>query len=276
MEKRRKIMSRIQEHLDHYKNVMNGTDESWVGIFLQGSQNYGLDYDGSDIDTKIIVLPEINDVILNHRPISTTSILPNDEHMDVKDIRLMFECFKKQNINFVEILFTDYAIINPLYADEIGLLLKHREEIGRYNNYAAISCMMGTVNEKYKALKKPHPSAAGVVEKYGYDPKQLHHMQRILEFCQRWINGEPYADCLKSRQRELLIRLKCIGVDEAFADFTASQIVKSMEDLTGVYKNEHPIQIRSEVDTLLKSVLTSIIRKRFILELGEELRNESP
>ena len=94
MIKENRIMNRMNEHLAHYQaNYKN----DWVGIFLQGSQNYGLDYENSDIDTKIIVLPSFEDIILNKQPISTTSVLPNDEHLDVKDIRLMFDCFKKQN-----------------------------------------------------------------------------------------------------------------------------------------------------------------------------------
>lgn len=40
----------------------------------------------------------------------------NDEHIDFKDLRLMFQTFRKQNLNFVK-----YAriskILNPLYAE---------------------------------------------------------------------------------------------------------------------------------------------------------------
>lgn len=83
----------------------------------QGSQNYNLDYEGSDIDTKAIMLPSFSDFVLNAKPLSTTHIMENNEHVDFKDIRLMFDCIKKQNVNFVEILFTPYSIINPEYAD---------------------------------------------------------------------------------------------------------------------------------------------------------------
>lgn len=86
------IESRLREHLNHYLKTY---PNDWIGIFLQGSQNYGLDYETSDIDTKIIVLPSLEDIALNKQPISTTLVMPNDEHVDVKDIRLMFDCFKK-------------------------------------------------------------------------------------------------------------------------------------------------------------------------------------
>lgn len=62
-----------------------------MAVFLQGSQNYGLDYEGSDIDTKAIVLPEFRDMVTGVQPVSTTYILPSEEHIDIKDIRMMFD-----------------------------------------------------------------------------------------------------------------------------------------------------------------------------------------
>ena len=83
--------------------------------------DYGLDiYTDeykSDIDTKVIVIPSLEDVVMNKKPISTTHVLPNNEHLDIKDIRLYFDNFKKQNINFIEILFSPYYIVNPKYRD---------------------------------------------------------------------------------------------------------------------------------------------------------------
>lgn len=102
-QKRQKIMARMREHL---VPVLEHCRGGWVGLFLQGSQNYNLDYEGSDIDTKAIMLPSFSDFVLNAKPLSTTHIMENNEHVDFKDIRLMFDCIKKQNVNFVEILFT--------------------------------------------------------------------------------------------------------------------------------------------------------------------------
>ena len=51
-----RIMARMQEHL---ATVQEHFGDAWVGLFLQGSQNYKLDYESSDIDTKAIVLPQL-------------------------------------------------------------------------------------------------------------------------------------------------------------------------------------------------------------------------
>lgn len=69
----KKIMRRLSEHLDAVKEK----HPEWVGIFLQGSQNYKLDYEGSDVDSKLIVLPSFEDFVLNRKPQSYTHIMEN-------------------------------------------------------------------------------------------------------------------------------------------------------------------------------------------------------
>lgn len=43
-QKRQKIMARMREHL---VPVLEHCRGGWVGLFLQGSQNYNLDYEGA-------------------------------------------------------------------------------------------------------------------------------------------------------------------------------------------------------------------------------------
>ena len=97
-ERNLKIYRRLWDDFDYVENL----GYTVLGVFLQGSQNYNLDYPGSDIDTKAIIIPTFKDIVLNKKPVSTTLILPSNEHIDVKDIRLYMDCFKKQNINFID------------------------------------------------------------------------------------------------------------------------------------------------------------------------------
>ena len=110
------VMERVQEHYDEALEYF--PEDRIVGIFLQGSQNYGLEIPSSDVDTKLIVVPTFEEIAFNHKAHSTTHVRENDEHIDFKDIRLMLGTFRKQNLNFLEILFTPYKILNPKYAEE--------------------------------------------------------------------------------------------------------------------------------------------------------------
>ena len=157
-QKRQKIMARMREHL---VPVLEHCRGGWVGLFLQGSQNYNLDYEGSDIDTKAIMLPSFSDFVLNAKPLSTTHIMENNEHVDFKDIRLMFDCIKKQNVNFVEILFTPYSIINPEYADLFQPVLDAREEIAPIQQLRRDELHYGYGSGKAKGNGAPLPCHNG-------------------------------------------------------------------------------------------------------------------
>jgi predicted nucleotidyltransferase len=258
-------MNRLKEN---YNTVVNMGYEI-VGIFLQGSQNYELAYEGSDIDCKVILLPKFDDFVLNKQPVSTTHVLENNEHIDLKDIRLMFDCFKKQNINFVEILFTRYKIINPKYELFVQRLFDNNELIARYNNYASVNCISGTCLEKYKALEHPYPSLIDKIERFGYDPKQLHHIIRLNEFIKRYIAGEKYSDCLISKNKDYLIEVKkgIHSLEEAreIAKRLTDETVKTKND----YMNNNPVCINKQCENILNDVLLDIMKYNFKNELNE-------
>lgn len=241
-----------------------------VGVFLQGSQNYGLDYEGSDIDTKAIVLPKFKNFVLNSIPASTTHVLPDNAHVDIKDIRLMFDCFRKQNINFVEILFTKYMLFNNKYKNLFQPLIDNREMVARYNNYASVNCMSGMSLEKHKALKHPYPSLVDKIEKYGYDAKQLSHIIRLNEFIKRYVNGEPYADCLISNQRDYIIDVKKFIHPLDVAEEIASTLVNETVEIKNEYMKTHEVYVNKEVEHLLHEVLLNIMKLNFKTELEKE------
>ena len=264
------IMDRLQENY----NLVESMGYEIVGIFLQGSQNYGLDYEGSDIDCKAIVLPKFNDFVLGKKPVSTTHILPNDEHIDLKSIGLMFDCFKKQNINFVEILFTEYRIMNPKYEALFQPMFDNNEEIAHYNNYASVNCMVGMVMEKYKALEHPYPATLKEIEERGFSSKQLHHILRIEEFLHRYLLGFYYSDCLISQYREELIDIKrgIISGNQITLEQAREIALESVNETKRIkdeYFDDKGVCINIDVEVLMNDVLLNIIRHSFVSELKE-------
>jgi predicted nucleotidyltransferase len=193
---------------EHYNDALTQYPEHQiVGVFYQGSGNYGMDYEDSDVDTKCVIAPTIKQLVTEDKT-SRTHIRYNDEHIDFKDVRIMLETFKKCNLNFLEILYTKYYIINPIYADEWNRLVAVRDQIVAMNPASLLKSMKGIVGEKYHALEHRYPSRIEWIDKFGYDPKQLHHLFRIKEFMCRWIDGEPFEKCLISCEPEWLIDVK--------------------------------------------------------------------
>ena len=268
------VMKRLQEHYDEACGLI--PEDRIVGVFLQGSQNYGLDIPGSDVDSKCIVLPTLEDIIFNKKPVSTTHVRENDEHIDLKDIRLMFQTFRKQNMNFVEILFTEYKIINPLYEDLWNELIAQNELIGRYNPHKAVSTMKGIASEKYHALEHRYPSRVAVIDKFGgYDPKQLHHLIRIWDFIKHYTQNQSYSLCLRPApgMQELLKNIKQNGVPEGLevARGIATNYFNKICELADKYRAVVPDKGDPAVDVLLDGIQRKIMKKSILMELEEDV-----
>lgn len=242
-----------------------------VGVFAQGSMNYGLDYDGSDIDTKCFLVPTLEDIIFNRKPISTTHIRANEEHIDFKDIRLFLTTVRKQNLNFIEILFTKYKIVNPTYEPMWNRLTENNEQIARYNPVAAVKTMKGIAIEKYHAMEHRYPSKVDIIDKYHYDGKQLHHLLRVREYLVRYINGEPYKDCLISNCGEYLKLVKTLTPNGFYHDIdTAREIAnKQLTDVTHIADEFAAAHKDDPVDWHVDALLDDV--QRDIMKLSIEL-----
>jgi hypothetical protein len=259
---------RLVEHFEEAKTLF--PEDRIVGLFLQGSQNYGLELPTSDVDTKLIVVPTFEDIALARKPVSTTHVRENDEHIDLKDIRLYIETFRKQNLNFLEILFTDYFVVNPLYAEQWARLVEHREEIARMNPYRAVKSMKGIAMEKFHAMEHEYPSKLDVLAQYGYDPKQLHHLLRVEEYIGRYINGEPYEDCLRPRRPEYLLEVKRGYYDLDTARIVGKTAIDNITRIADAFAAKVENKGDPAVDELLDSVQYNIMEKAIKMEMKGE------
>lgn len=261
------VMDRVKEHYNEALTYF--PEDRIVGIFLQGSQNYGLATPQSDVDTKLIVTPTFKDIAMNRKPVSTTHIRANEEHIDFKDIRLYIQTFRKQNLNFLEILYTDFAIVNPIYEKQWNRLVESREAITHFNPYRSVQSMKGIALEKYHAMEHEYPSKVEVLKKYGYDPKQLHHLVRVEDYLGRYINGESYESCLDpGPMKQELIEIKMGKYSLADARSIADKAKAHVEEMAEYAYSIYPNEEDQEVNELLDDVQYEIIRIAVKGELG--------
>lgn len=263
----------VQEQLVRHKDFARTLyqEDKIVGIFCQGSTNYGLDTETSDFDTKCIVVPSFKDIALAKKPVSTTHILPNDEHCDGKDIRLYIETFRKQNLNFLEILFTKYFKVNPIYFYQWMRLVHHKEEIAHMNPYRAIKSMKGIAMEKFHAMEHSYPSKIEIIKKYGYDGKQTHHLIRIDDFITRFINGEPYSECLKPSTSlvDELFAYKLHKIPYEVARKRAKQVLEHVTTISDKFCEIHSDSEDMDTRNLLEDVSYNIMKIAVMNELNE-------
>mgnify|MGYP002673025257 CR=1 FL=1 len=200
-----KIRIRLQEDYEFLSNLGYNV----LGVFLYGSQNYEMDTENSDIDTKAIIIPNFEDLI-SRKEVSKTYNKADGSFLDVKDIYSMFNMIKKQGINFVEILYTDYKLINPNFSMEWKQMIEsNRDYIARFNPFATMKAIQGTLKRMNNIFDNPNSEHGKEdCEKYGYCRKDFYNVKRLSEFARRYYDlFERYVYELKFNYKDLLVPL---------------------------------------------------------------------
>lgn len=156
-----------------------------IYIALFGAQNYNLQREESDYDYKAVVVPSLKDMVYNSKPISLTIDLPFNGQVDVKDVRLMIDQWKKGAPNFLELLYSDWYWIHPDYSPLYWFRL-NREKIAHANEESAIKSLTGQIKGKFDDLLRPSPAQIEEINRFGYASKQLSHEMRFLSMLSQY------------------------------------------------------------------------------------------
>jgi hypothetical protein len=186
--------------------------------------------------------------------------------------------FKKENISYIELLYTKYKIINPKYESLIQPLFDNREMIAALDKNQFLKCIVGMCGNKVKALCHPYPNLIKKIEKYGYDGKQLSHCVRLFEFISRYTKGVPIEECYITEDRELLMNLKkqltpagdrVLSCDEARA--AASFYFEEAKRIEKMYLSEDNV-VDTKAIEFLNNMKYDILKKKFLEDItyGEE------
>lgn len=215
------IQTQLETHFSYAQTIV--PLKQIVGIFVYGSQNYGLDTCSSDIDTKVVVAPSMEDVILNRRPISTVKILPNGEHVEFKDIRLVMDMFRKCSPNWVEILFTRYKIINPFYAHLWDILCVKKNEIAYYNPSRALRVMASMSRNEWNKIQDE------------YNNKSAALVLRLRQLVFSYLTYDKYTLELSYPRAETVKEVKLGRMSEAAVMQEAKKAFEMTQSLVSYY-----------------------------------------
>lgn len=254
----------------HYAAQQHYGIDNVFATMLYGSQNYHLDTKSSDIDSKVMVLPTFKNFCLADKPISTEHTV-NDGICNTKDVRLMFRNYIKSNINFLETLFTEYCFVNPIYADFWGELIDHRDFIADAHPYRLMHAAAGMAAQKYHALERPFESKVEVLAKYGYDPKQLHHLCRLKMFMSDYYYNNNFGKCLVPNETDYLISLKLQPMSLEVAREFAQSLMQSVDYYVKLADEKFPKESKqsNEAKEYLDDLAVRLLRAHFQNELKE-------
>lgn len=185
----------IYKELNHRKNILEEKGYKVIYIGLYGSQNYNLSDEQSDIDVKAIILPTLQDIIF--RKVISTTIECENGNIDVKDLITFYDVIKKGNFSYVEAIDTKY-FIGDKYIKELFSQFRPN-----------CKSVLGAMYEKRKALTHEYPSKHNEFQKWGFDPKQHHHILRLYDLLEYNLKNNDTRSYLvyednSYRQKELL------------------------------------------------------------------------
>lgn len=180
---------------EHWQDpVLNNYKDKLLYIGAQGSQNHAnLATPLSDMDTVALTFPKVEDIVtMNKDSLSVCLNRQNGEHIKVYDYRFWINLLYKQNMNDVELLFTDYYI--PLFDSTEGSpnwndLRSFREDIARYNPARTVRTSIGVMDTRIK-IAENHLTDSNVVF------KQFKNCYFLDCFIGAYIDGLPYKECL--------------------------------------------------------------------------------
>lgn len=216
----------IFKTLSHYKDVLEEQGYTVLYIGLYGSQNYNLDDEQSDIDCKAIILPTLHDIIFR----KTTSKVIECENgsIDVKDLITFYNVIKKGNFSYIEAIDTEYSI-GDKYLKELFKQIRPN-----------LKSFLGAMCEKRKALTHEYPSKHEEFEKWGFDPKQYHHIIRLSHILQHINNSFSYMVYDDYLGKDMIeIKRNTIGYTKQFVEKDSDEIIeRSKKMIPEDYKYE--------------------------------------
>ena len=239
----------IFKTLSSYKSILEEKSYNVIYIGLYGSQNYNVDDEFSDIDCKAIVLPSLHDIIF--RKVTSKTIELENGAIDVKDLITFYDVIRKGNFSYIESIDTDY-FIGDKYIKELFRQIRPN-----------LKSILGAMYEKRKALTHEYPSKTKEFEKWGFDPKQYHHIVRLYDLVHYNIINDTSYSYLKYNDDDarFMINLKRNQrygeqlIDKEYAEKRSDEIIIDVKDIIPEDYKYEPVDLSNEVSKYIEDSL---------------------
>lgn len=270
------LQNKIDEKHEKYKNnaVLDSSESSKpeiFGIFLRGSQNYGLDISDdsyqSDIDAVAAVIPDL-DTLIRGEKINKTYIMDDGGHLEVKDIRLMADMILKGNPSYLEMLFTDYWYVPASPHNDYRFTIESLSyndyviavKLAKVNRARTFDAILGQMFQQSKKLFNDSESTHDDIVKYGYSRKAMSHILRLYDFVEKLISGESYKDAMYcSDEKVLLIKKGELLLPGGNIKTLSEEKVKKAKDMILGYKFSHDLSPDTDTIERFKRYVSRII-----------------
>lgn len=231
----KRINGQLQQHAQEAvgfledKGLLLGRDYFLSYIALQGSQNYGIDHEGSDVDSKLMVSPTKRALLLKK---SFTYDVPTSsgEICVVRPTMEYLEILFKGNINAMEVLYTPYHVY---YQNSTWEKLRHSPGEFEYHlKEDMLKATLGNMRQKFKSMTKPTGGCQEeFFEEMGYNGKDFLHLLRFGRFIEDISSGMSYKQALWWNNQTLAEAIRGGQFDQYFATKMAKAELDKCEQI---------------------------------------------
>lgn len=253
------INARLEAHYN--KAVEHFGEENVMGVFLYGSWNYNTSLPDSDVDTKCILVPNLYRLAI--QPFKVTHLDVDGEVCECMPIMHMVANWKKQNINFVEILFTPYFKLNPDYAD-----FWQSNKDGEWEEYAmnAERSNMVARYDLHEAVMSMAHQALHTLKQDPTDLKKIMNATRIYQTMSLLTETTcSYMDAISMPSWISEIRTGEFEIDKGFVarlEMYCNEMIANAE--AGQYKPD--VDAKRQTDEMLNQFILDLINRRITLD----------
>lgn len=212
------VLEKVFEHAEAVDRYCAEHNMTRICTALFGSQNYCLDTDASDVDTKSIIVPNKYDWLWSTEGSANYVLeMPDGSHAEMKPVVGMFKQFLKGNVNFIEILYTPYVDIAEGWEEWYCELIDQADNICRHNMYNQARAWLGFVDQMARRTVRSSMNVKvdpvtkkdtmGYDYNLHYNPKAFMNFLRLKETFIRYFHfHRPFDEAIDmtDRRDELL------------------------------------------------------------------------
>lgn len=246
------ILSYLNTHYEDAKKVVG--EDKIFGVFYQGSGNYGLDYEGSDVDSFCVTIP----------PDETSRDNSTRHHTWARCGGLIkffnFNIFCKELLGghwlSMECLYTPYFVINPAYQSVWDKMMTFRDAIAKDSTMGLVKNIRNDLNARCEAIHHCKYDHDASPTKWG---KPLCRMLRNQERLTRLINGETWGKTMLPTDTDSLMKIRMGGISCEDAIIKSDLIIKEVDALLNCIPQSQPKrdpEIRESLGSLVKELLS--------------------
>ena len=196
-------MAGLQRHFEEVLKVI--PKERIVAIILRGSQNYGLDYEKSDIDSRCIYIPTLDEIRKYPHWVEKYVLTVGHEQIAMIDIRLFTYALERRSLYYIEALYSKWVIVpNQQYEYIWNIYTNIANDLVKSNKPALAASILYYANDYTKIVTDNfYVNRREVAYRKGYDSKALYQMTRCHLLMQLLLTDRPFSYCMNEQLNEL-------------------------------------------------------------------------